>query len=273
MTAWLSVRRGTAIDRVWPAKHRLRRNALIYVGKGSNRRAIKRYIGNAKHFNAYKHRFLGLFGRPCPTLYWPPRERCSLERSILELWNEHGYSAPRVMPCPSKYECDTVLCMEYVPGPKIGDVLRGERSSDAVDRIVQTQFREMRRRHLHAFEISEPHLIHVDVSSRNILMSPRGPVHIDFEATRTDETITQLATREVLKLCLALCESLDDGRAGVATRLVECYGLNDVLDLLLERERRRGRTLGHRLKSLQRESQSSRVTVRREFMEALSAAV
>ncbi len=222
-------RRRDVLDPVTLEKIPRSGNSLNYGWDGPEQVVVKQFVSTTKYFGAYKHRVRTLFGGQLPTRYWPPESRCSLERAGLEIWRKHGYAVPRLMPVPSEFPARTTLCLEYIPGPRLKDALRGEQSSEYIDLVLQTLFEEMRRRHLHAMEISEPRLVHVDANIRNIIMSPRGPVRIDFEATHLDETIPQLATREVKKFCYSLldcmCAEPRAERAGMRHDFFERLGV------------------------------------------------
>jgi serine/threonine protein kinase len=109
----------------------------------------------------------------------PPREA-----HIMEHVRSHAFPVPRV------YEVrPDALVLERISGPTMGDDLR--RRPWMTSRHVRTLV-ELHER-LHRVELEGACVVHFDLHPENVLLSPNGPVVIDWTNARSGEAAKDIA--------------------------------------------------------------------------------
>lgn len=153
-------------------------------------------------------------------------ERCTRERTTVELWRRHGARVPGLR----DFEHPDLrgvphLVMEYLDGPTLQEWLREApvSVSDKLDRLGAL-FAENWRRHHTALQLGEPRLVHYDPNTSNLLLAGSDLVFIDFENPSRELPLPEAISIEMAKLCRWAGRDLGPTHLpALMTRLVAAY--------------------------------------------------
>jgi hypothetical protein len=119
------------------------------------------------------------------------RERCTIERELLSLWQAHGFDVPavRVRLVPAGFDPQAATWLEYCPGPTLRAYARDRTQPCAsrereLARFAATLARRQRR----ALETGELGLVTKHASLQHVLLCEGRQVHFDFESAHTPGT-------------------------------------------------------------------------------------
>jgi hypothetical protein len=166
-------------------------------------------------------------------------ERRDFERSVLALWTKYGFRVPEEARLPIRESvARPVLVTKWIEGPTLGEALSaGGAALDAKFKVVAEVLADMFRRHNVACELGEPRLVHFDCNTGNIILSPEGPVHIDFEMGRLWAPVKRSAGEELAKFLRWAARDIGRTSLGaVASLAVGPYSTRrDIVDGIIER--------------------------------------
>jgi Ser/Thr protein kinase RdoA (MazF antagonist) len=102
------------------------------------------------------------------------------EAEVMTLVAQHGYPVPAVFPAPGGAR-RTDLVLERLSGPTMAAaVLGGELTPDDAGRILARLLNELHRIPARVSDAPGTRVLHLDLHPENVLMTPRGPVVIDW---------------------------------------------------------------------------------------------
>jgi tRNA A-37 threonylcarbamoyl transferase component Bud32 len=174
-------------------------------------------VHKPKEPTKHRYRLLRLFGFPVPHEFRSERERCAHERHVLAHWASKGFSVPRII------EGDGLI-VEYIDGAPLSAVLSEDGPLERKLSLVEQLFRECDRRHAKVFADGDRDLIKYDANLRNVIVSDRGLVHIDFEGGKVMESLVRGATREIARYAVEAVKAIGEQHGGeVASLLLRTY--------------------------------------------------
>ena len=195
-----------------PGSHRLgvqSTNALYRVWDGHDWLVVKVYRPYPPTLSQWMNRLAGLFGRAVPAQYQTPEQRCRHERRTLQHWGGRGFLAPRVLDVAVEGQPpNRVLVLEYLQGPKLGDLLRARPHDPETWHLVDSVIDEMAHRHQIALQQDDPLLAHLDANTGNVILDARGVYRVDLESSLPGVPVVELLAREVVKLCRWIARDL-----------------------------------------------------------------
>lgn len=170
----------------------------------------------------------------------PPdaRARRRTERSLLQLWHDHGIAVPRLVDGRGVGLGDArSLVIEFIEGPTVAErllELRGCRAQR--DALLRRLGADVARRHRIALALRDARLLHEHPSVQHVFAAGSGFVWFDLErAYRPDADAVACAAREVLGL-LRSCHKLAPAKVFQADvrAFVEGYHDTDLLRRLVD---------------------------------------
>lgn len=131
---------------------------------------------------------------------------CRREAEIMELARAHGVPVPQVHRAEGRE-----IVMDRIAGPTM------------LQRLAQAPWHLLRaadqlaalHQQLHAISYEERRLVHLDLHPANVIMSPAGPVLIDWSNARSGTP-----EQDVAQTWLIIATSIPDTRSGSLTRLL-----------------------------------------------------
>lgn len=102
------------------------------------------------------------------------------EAEVMAFVAEHGYPVPAVFPAPVGAR-RTDLVLERLTGPTMAAaVIGGELTPDDAGRILARLLNELHRIPARVSDAPGTRVLHLDLHPENVLLTPRGPVVIDW---------------------------------------------------------------------------------------------
>lgn len=173
-------------------------------------------------------KLLNIMGVRQPVEYRSPRKRKIFEEETLNHWRDCGYPVPAVRDNPfakNEFGGLSILTTDFIKGVTLREMIHDETIDwPAKGEKLQALFREVSRRHTHAFELGDVRLFHVDANSRNIIFAGDSIYHCDFEMGRPWEPPVACATREILKMLVSVADDAEsEKKKAIFDLFKSCY--------------------------------------------------